>query len=42
MPLKPLNRALMLFGGGSRRESSEIPPLAGFRIFAARIQPVFS
>jgi hypothetical protein len=42
MTFEELHGPLVLFGGLARFESSEVPPLAGLRIFFTRIKPVFS
>ena len=42
MPLEILHGALVLFGGGTRLEGSEIAALAGFRIHLSGIKPVFT
>jgi hypothetical protein len=42
MPLKILNVALVLFGGGARLESAKIAPLAGFGIHLPGIEPILA
>jgi hypothetical protein len=42
MPLEILYLALVLLGRGARLEGAEIAPLAGLRIYLARIEPVLA
>ena len=42
LALKELHGTLVFFGCLERAECSQIPALAGFRIFLSGIKPVFS
>src|SRR6476620_10739558 len=42
MPLEVLHGAFMLFRRCARLEGTEIPPLAGLRIYLAGIEPVLA
>jgi hypothetical protein len=42
MPLKVLHGAFVRFGLLQRRKCSQIPPLPGFSVLLARVQPVLA